>query len=362
MLQLNSGRIIYYDYIRAFAIFGVLACHIFARLVIQTQIFNTNLWYYSLLFNSLRDVSVPLFICLSGALLITKKDSLGTFVKKRFNKVIIPYIFWVIIFIISEAKIFKINNLFDFILETISFPPTGHGVIFWFVQMILVVYVIIFVLNKLIEYNKWFLKISLVISVFVIILTNLNIIPLFPNPYGYIYFSIYAIFGYYLATYDFSSNKLIRSLNITNEKFVVIFFILSILLYLCEIYYNASTSISLNSYSAISQFSFVNITLVISVFLVFRYLEESKGKFNKIYNHISNSNLGKTIFSISFCSYGIYLCHIIIRDLIFINLDFQDFLSPSIYTTLLLFCTLICSWLLSLTMSKIPFLKRVSGR
>lgn len=362
MSQLNVGRIIYYDYIRAFAIFGVLACHIFAGLVTKTNIFNSNLWYYSLFFNSLRDVSVPLFVCLSGALLITKKDSLMIFVKKRFNKVIIPYIFWVILFIIFEVKIFKINGLFDFILKTISFPPIEHGVIFWFVQMILVVYVIIFILNKLIDYNKLFLMISLVFSIFFIIFTNFNIIPLYPNPYGYIYYSIFAVFGYYLANYDFSSNKLIQSLNISNEKLVVIFFILSILLYLCEIYYNASASISLNVYSSISQFSFLNIALVISVFLFFRYFEESKGKFNKIYKYVSNANLGKIIFSISFCSYGIYLCHIIIRDLIFKYLNFQEILSPSIYTTLVLLITLICSWLLILTMSKIPILKRVSGR
>ena len=46
----------------------------------------------------------------------------------------------------------------DFILKTILIPPTGPGVIYWFVQMILVVYVIIFILNKLIDINKVFLK------------------------------------------------------------------------------------------------------------------------------------------------------------------------------------------------------------
>ena len=39
----NSNRIIYYDFIRAFAIFGVLACHCFAALVINVDIFNTKL-------------------------------------------------------------------------------------------------------------------------------------------------------------------------------------------------------------------------------------------------------------------------------------------------------------------------------
>ena len=85
---INSDRIIYYDFIRAFAIFGVLACHGFGALVVNVDIFDTKLWYYSLLFNSLRDVSVPLFVCLSGALLITKKDSFIVFINGFINKLI----------------------------------------------------------------------------------------------------------------------------------------------------------------------------------------------------------------------------------------------------------------------------------
>jgi len=362
MSQFTSKRIIYYDYIRAFAIFGVLSCHIFAGLVVNTNIFNTNLWYYSLFFNSLRDVSVPLFVCLSGALLITKNDSPMVFIKKRFSKVIIPYLFWVIIFIIFEIIIFKITNPIDFIYKTISFPPIGHSVFLWFVQMILVVYIMILILNNLVSHKKSFLYISLIISIIFVFLYNLNVIPIFSDPYRYIYFSIYALFGYYLASYDFAESKFLQSLNITNEKLVVIFLILSVILYLCEIYFNALNSIILNSYSSVPQFSFLNIALVISVFLFFRYFSESKGKFNKIFNHISNGKLGKMIFSISFCSYGIYLCHILVRDFLGELINFKDYFSPSIYTTLLLFITLICSWLLILVMSKIPILKKVSGR
>ena len=85
---------------------------------------------YGIIHFCLRDVSVPLFVCLSGALLITKKDSFIVFIKKRFNKVIIPYIFWVVIFIILELFIYKIKNPWDLILNTISIPPTGIGVFF----------------------------------------------------------------------------------------------------------------------------------------------------------------------------------------------------------------------------------------
>ena len=357
---IKSKRIIYYDFIRAFAIFGVLSCHCFAKLVTNVDIFNTNLWYYSLFLNSLRDVSVPLFITVSGALLITKKYPITVFIKKRFNKVIIPYVFWVIMFIIFEIIILKNSNPINFILNTVSIPPVGKSIFLWFVQMIIVVYIIIIILNKIFKSYKSILKISLLISILFVILLNFKLIPEYEFPLRYFYYSIFAIFGYYLASYDFTDTKLAKSLKITNEKMVVIFFILSCIFYLMEVNFNAVNSIILNRYAAVSQFGFLNIALVISVFLFFRYFTESHGSFNKICNYLTKRKIGEMIFSLSFCSYGIYLCHMIIRNYLH-NLSIVNYLSPQIFYTLSLFLTLIGSWLIILIMNKIPILNRFSG-
>ena len=360
MFSNTRERIIYYDFIRAFAIFGVLACHIFAAYVVKTEIFDTRLWYYSLFLNSLRDVSIPLFISLSGALLITKKDSVKVFIKKRFKKVIVPYIFWLLVFLIFEIQIRNVPVM-EFIFNTLSFPPIGPGVFLWFVQMIIVVYAVILALNYLIKINKIFLSLSLAICCLYIFLLNFHLIPEFPRPMNYIFHSVFAIFGYYLATYDFANNKFSRYLKATPERLVIIFFILSILLYLIEIYFNAYNSISLNKYTSISQFGLLNVALFISMFLFFRYLSQSNGLFNKIFSIIEKGNLLKIILSISFCSYGIYLCHMIVKDVFTKVLNFNVFISPSIYSTLLLILVFICSWLLILLMSKVPVLKSFSG-
>ena len=163
--KLKSKRIIYYDFIRAFAIFGVVACHCFSYLVINTDIFNTRLWFYSMFLNCLRDISVPLFVCVSGALLITKKDTIITFLKKRVNKVIVPFIFWVIAFIIIEIIMKQPKYPMNIVVNTLSIPPVGSGIIFWFVQMILVVYLVIIILNKLISKNENFLKLALLLMI-----------------------------------------------------------------------------------------------------------------------------------------------------------------------------------------------------
>lgn len=360
-IESNSDRVYYFDFIRAFAIFGVLACHCFAGLVQNVDIFNTRLWYYSLFLNSLRDVSVPLFVCLSGALLINKKTDLLTFIKKRFNKVVVPYIFWLCVFIVFESTFIIGGFSKDFLIGTLSFPPVGNAVYLWFVQMILLIYVLIIILNLLIQFRPYFLKLGLIASILFVILLNFNFIPRFSKPYSYFYFIIYAIFGYYLSTYDFQENKIAKIFKINNEKLVLIFFVASILLYLAEIFLTASSSISLNEYSPISQYGFLNIFLVISVFLFFRYFSESQGKFNKLFNHITNNIAGRFIFSISFCSYGIYLCHIIVKDFL-TSLSIINIFSPSIGNTILLVLDLLVSWLLILGLSKIPVLNKISVR
>ena len=146
-LKSKSERIIYYDFIRAFAIFGILACHCFVGLVENVNIFNTPLWHYSLFLYSLREVCIPLFVCVSGALLIAKKDSLTVFIKKRFIRIIPPYVFWIVTFILSSILFQNITNPNNLIFETISIPPIEDAVFFWFVQMIIIVYVVIFALS-----------------------------------------------------------------------------------------------------------------------------------------------------------------------------------------------------------------------
>ena len=360
--EFKTQRIVYYDFIRTFAIIGVIACHCFARYVVNTDIFSTNLWYYAMFLNSFRDLCVPLFVCVSGALLITKKDSISLFIKKRFKKVIIPFIFWVAVFILSKICIMQPESWGKFIINTLSIPPVGTGVFFWFVQMIVVVYAVIIILNRLIKFNRGFLNLFMLLGVIYIILFNLNIIPNISKPYVYVCYSFFAVLGFYLANCDLTRNRLAESLKINDEKLAVVFLVASIALYLVEVYFNVVHSIALNKHSAVSQFDFINVFLVISVFLFFRYFAESRGKMNGICRYMLGNNIGKVIFSISFCSYGIYLSHVMVRN--GLNYLFYNVKSipTSVNLTLVFVLTLIISWVMILMMSKIPILEKVSGR
>lgn len=360
----KQNRIFYYDMIRFFAIFGILSCHIFASLVVKPQIFATKLWYYSVLMNSLRDVSIGLFVALSGALLIKKKDSLIVFFKKRLSRVILPYVFWVIVFIIfgiiciTKGYYFKCS-ISELIINTASISPTGPGNFFWFVPMIIVVYIVIAILNRLYTYNNDSLKYALCISLFVVIIWNVFNLHI-TNPYKYVFYSVFAVIGYYCANIDLTDISIVKDFRISNGKLALLFFALSIVLYALEIYFNVSTSMDLGKYRYVSQFSLVNVALVVSTFLFFRYFSESKGR---IYSAIENSAAGKIIFSISICSYGIYLSHMIVKlSLEYFLYPFKASLPISIYTTFLLILTLLISWIIILLLGKIPVIEKFSGK
>lgn len=335
--------------------------------VIKPNLFNTKLWYYSLFLNSLRDVGVPLFVMISGALLINKKDSFKKFVTKRLKRVVIPYIFWIIIFILFVFFCISINYHFhhmslNLLLYKIFTSKPGDWRYFWFVPMILMVYVIIFILNKLNSYNKNTFKCFLILSILIILLKEFNLFN-FDNEINvvrYLFYSIFAIFGYYLVNTDFLDLKLFKKFKINSKIMVLITGILIVLLYTCVLLTNVKLTNQFNQLNAISQFSILNILLISNVMLFFRYLDESNILSNN--NLIKRFKLKELILSFSSCSYGIYLSHMIVLLSLRYFLDPLSPIKASIILTLKLILTFIISWLFILVLGKIPYLNKLIGK
>ena len=92
----SSKRIFYFDALRLMAIIGIIFCHT-AISFIALDIGSIN-FYITAFMDCFREFSVPIFVMLSGALLIGKKDSLSSFFKRRLSRIFIPFIFWWIIY------------------------------------------------------------------------------------------------------------------------------------------------------------------------------------------------------------------------------------------------------------------------
>ena len=140
----KQERTVYLDFIRFYATVAVVMLHAAAGLLVQPyDKIDTHWWWIGNFYDSFVRPSVPLFVIISGALLLEKgEEKYGTFFKKRFIRVLIPFLFWSVIYFIYSNKYFDLQKYLIALL-------TGKIYIhLWFVYMILGLYLITPVLRK----------------------------------------------------------------------------------------------------------------------------------------------------------------------------------------------------------------------
>lgn len=87
----------YADGMRVVAVLTIIALHSSAQGVIQYNAISQNNWWVCNSIDSLSRWAVPIFIMLSGALLLdpSKQESWSIFYKKRAKRILAPFIIWV---------------------------------------------------------------------------------------------------------------------------------------------------------------------------------------------------------------------------------------------------------------------------
>ncbi len=94
-MNLPSSRIPWLDNIRVFACILVIASHIVGQFFVSPPFTPDNETFaWSSFYTVLVRVSIPLFFMISGALLLPVRDTTGQFLKKRFTRVLFPFLLW----------------------------------------------------------------------------------------------------------------------------------------------------------------------------------------------------------------------------------------------------------------------------
>jgi surface polysaccharide O-acyltransferase-like enzyme len=133
---------IWVDNARILAIFAVIFLHIAAP-VVSIANFNSGQWWIGNIFDSLVRWCVPVFVMLSGALLLSegKNESISLFYKKRITKLLIPLLFWSFFFLgLTYLKGVVENSppsLLSLCNKLLSGRPYYH---MWFLYMIIGLY------------------------------------------------------------------------------------------------------------------------------------------------------------------------------------------------------------------------------
>ncbi len=348
---MNNKRILWVDYLKVFAIIGVIGIHC-SSLLLDNKYLFTIPWYESILCTSLFRFAIILFIMASGYLLLRKSQSIYS-IPHRMKRILIPFVFWLICYALIKVM-FKDAlgsswSAFGLISYFINgfLNPLDISVQFWYVYMILGLYLLSPILSEWIQNVKiqdieYFLLIWVIVS----LLQFLNIESVLLDYLRYFSGSIgYFILGYYLTikNHDLLSNK----------RFAIILFITGTLI------------------TALGTIIFSHIELNQSLFFI-RLGDITPGACLQavgIFILIKNSDfskLGEKINNISTCisldSYGIYLVNILVINFIE-KLNIIDFTK---FTTLTIFCTmcivLVISTVIIELIYRIPLLKPFSGR
>ena len=174
-------RKVYLDYLNVLSAFAVVMLH--TNNVFWTFSYN-RYWLTANIIESVFYFAVPIFFMISGATLIdySKRYSTKTFLKKRFSKTLIPFLFWSL----------------DLILNSKLFP------IYWFFMPLFGLYLSMPLLSAVDDEKKKSIFKYIIVSVFLLSVLQL-ICGIIKLPYfnlnvasasGYV---IYLLIGYYVS-------------------------------------------------------------------------------------------------------------------------------------------------------------------
>jgi len=133
---------IWLDAARVVSILAVVFLHVSATVVTGRDVGSTD-WWYGNVYDSLVRWCVPVFIMISGALLLggDKRESASAFYRKRMTRIFVPLVVWTVVFLFwrGEHAAFSMAELsLAAVLRRIaSGKPHYH---MWFLFMIVSLY------------------------------------------------------------------------------------------------------------------------------------------------------------------------------------------------------------------------------
>lgn len=354
-------RIRYYDSLRFLAIFGVIALHVFQSWP-NAAIGNMELSGFSEIFK----FAVPVFLMISGALLLKREMPINEFLKRRFARLTYPFILYLIIYVAVLFAIMSTVPGFESLSTWFGHIPLHYNWYFWTIAGL---YLTIPILSKFINHStfreiEYFLVVllagcviyQLTLGFKTTIFLNLNF---FVSPVAYL------IIGYYLANKDFgmSANRMV--------SIALILFIGATLLKMAGQFhlipmplvedYVAARSKIIASYVDMGVLQIVQAS---ALFVMMRFIYESKsGIYSKVNGFLNGNLINRFILSVSMASYGMYLFHHTLIEPFGVLI--QKFtLSGSQIACLIAVCSVIIfmiCWIVVLLVSRIPLIGKYSG-
>ncbi|HLN88587.1 MAG TPA: acyltransferase family protein [Candidatus Binatia bacterium] len=146
------------DIIRTVAIVMVILLHAAIEPTPNIDIMSPQgiqVWLASDVYNSIARVAVPLFVMLTGALILQPNkvdEPLRVFFKKRWNRIGIPILFWGVAYFAWDFFVRGYALTSTFILQGVLAGPYFH---FWYLYILVGLYLITPLLRVVVAHADW---------------------------------------------------------------------------------------------------------------------------------------------------------------------------------------------------------------
>lgn len=319
---MNQKREYAFDYLRIVSMIMVIIVHVSNVYSRSFGVISNKSFLISLGFNTISRISVPIFLMISGALLLDRSFN-KTKYWKRIIKYLILIVSWDIIYLVWEYLYLGItyNQLYRLLVN----PYRAH---LWFLYTILVLYILQPVLKWIMDHaNK---QTKIVLFIIWILFSILSI----TNSFIANTFTIFSYIGYFILgkhVYQWAKEKDLKKYTGIMIITIIICCMMSIILnYLFSIKYN-------RFYNLFFAYRTPFIFIASVSFYVMMISNIKKEKISPIVNLLSSSSL------------GVYLIHGIFLDITIQSFYYQrvnSLIGIPLFSIIILICSVLVVWLL----------------
>ncbi|NOY73242.1 MAG: acyltransferase family protein, partial [Gammaproteobacteria bacterium] len=160
---------VWLDNSRILAVYAVVVLHVSADVVLGNDV-GTEYWWFGNVYDSIVRWCVPVFVMISGALLLdpNKQENLLTFYTKRCSRIFVPILCWSIFFLAwfclkSVVKDNEVTSI-ELLKRLLSGKPHYH---MWFLYMILSLYLFTPFFRKIVAHSTKKELIFFIVIVFI---------------------------------------------------------------------------------------------------------------------------------------------------------------------------------------------------
>jgi surface polysaccharide O-acyltransferase-like enzyme len=329
-MNIGDKRELSIDLLRILACLLIILRHITDIYAISHYKFRTGVF-----FDAFSYPSLAIFIMITGYFVFNKNESYKNFFKKRFSRILIPFVFWSLIFFQFNHRLDKYSfNFQRFIYEFLTKGTYFH---LWYVYFIIGIYLITPLIRKMA------LNIDLKDITYVLVLSILfsSVLPKMFNGFGMYFLFLFHNWWIYIFM-----GLLLSRLN--KNKLLLYFSLLLISIYVAVLVISMVKGAV--AFHFTDPFSLPMIGVSFGVFYLFKYVN---------INNIITGNLAKILITLSNFTYSVYLVHALFISLFVSIIKINPFfINPMLGVPIFTLAVFGLSYILTISISKIPILKK----